>query len=365
MREDGEFALISRLAESLARAGASPGSRGGAAARGAQPPSAPLRGAFPSTEIRVGVGDDAAVTVPAGATVTSTDAFVEGVHFRRDIAPPRSIGRKALAAALSDLAAMGASPGEAYVALGIPEDVDEDFCLELYEGLGAIAAETDTAVLGGDVTRSPALLLAVTVVGHARSAGEVVGRDGAAPDQALAVTGELGGAAAGLLILERPELASSLDADAAAALRERQLEPGPRIAAGAALASVGAVAMIDISDGVGADAAQVAAASGVRVEIELATVPTQAGVAEVAAAAELDPCDLAAAGGEDYELLAVIPADLVDDAAAAASAAGAPLTVIGRTTRGEGVELRDPDGSVRPPSGFDHLRRPPARGGRV
>ncbi len=342
--QDGEFALISRLAERLARAGASRAD---------------------STEIPVGLGDDAAVTVPAGATVTSTDAFVEGVHFRRDTAPPRSIGRKALAAALSDLAAMGASSGEAYVALGIPEDVDEDFCLELYEGLGAIAAETDTAVLGGDVTRSPALLLAVTVVGHARSAGAVVGRDGAAPDQALAVTGELGGAAAGLLILERPELASSLDADAAAALRDRQLEPAPRIAAGAALASAGTVAMIDISDGVGADAAQVAAASGVCAEIELARVPIQAGVAEVAAVAELDPRDLAAAGGEDYELLAVIPADLVDDAAAAASAGGTPLTVIGRTSRGEGVELRDPDGSVRPPSGFDHLRPPPGRGGRV
>jgi thiamine-monophosphate kinase len=344
MPENGEFALIRRLAERLARAGAN---RAG------------------STEIHVGLGDDAAVTAPAGATVTSTDAFVEGVHFRRESAPARSIGRKALAAALSDLAAMGASPGEGYVALGIPEDVDEEFCLELYEGLGAIAAETGTAVLGGDVTRSPVLLLAVTVVGHARSAGAVVGRDGAAPDQALAVTGELGGAAAGLLILERPELASSLDADESAALRQRQLEPAPRIAAGAALASAGAAAMIDISDGVGADAAQVAAASGVRAEIELDSVPIQAGVREVAAAAELDPRDLAAAGGEDYELLAVIPTDLVDAAATAASSAGAALTVVGRTTRGKGVELRDVSGSVRPPSGFDHLRRPPARGGRA
>ena len=343
MREDGEFGLIARLAQRLGQA----------------------QGARRSgTEIHVGIGDDGAVTVPAGATGTSTDAMVEGVHFRRETAPPRAIGRKALAAALSDLAAMGAAPGEAYVALGIPDDLAEGACLEVYEGLGVLAAETGTAVLGGDLTRSPILLIVVTAVGHAPSADAIVGRDGASVDQALAVTAELGGAAAGLLLLERPELAGSLDPEAAASLRRRQLEPEPRLAAGAALASAGASAMIDISDGLGADAGHVAAASGLRVAIELERVPVQAGVAEVAAAAELDTRDLSAAGGEDYELLAAVPRDRLEAAAGAASAAGAPLTVIGTTTRGEGVELRDPDGSVRPASGFDHLRRPPARGGR-
>jgi len=342
MRDEGEFGLIARLAERLARAG---------------------RPEPPGAKVHVGIGDDAAVTVPAGATITSTEALIEGAHFRRDTAPPRSIGRKALAAALSDLAAMGAAPGEAYVALGIPDDLDEAACLELYDGIGAIAAESGTAVLGGDLARAPVLVLAVTVVGHAPSGGAVVGRDGASPDQALAVTGELGGAAAGLLLLERPELSSSLDPDAAAALRERQLEPSPRLAAGAALASTGATAMIDVSDGLGADAGQIAAASGVRAVIELERLPVQPGVVDVAAAAELDPRDLAAAGGEDYELLVALPMAGVEDAAAAASAAGTPLRVIGRTVRGEGVELREPDGSTRPASGFDHLRHRRSGGG--
>jgi thiamine-monophosphate kinase len=274
----------------------------------------------------------------------------------------RSIGRKALAAALSDLAAMGASPGEAYVALGIPPDLDEAGCLELYDGLGTFAAECDTAVLGGDVTRSPALVLAVTVVGHAPSGDAVVGRDGAAPEQALAVTGELGGAAAGLLLLDRPELAAAIDPETASALTLRQLEPTPRLSAGMALAAAGATAMIDVSDGVGADADQVAAASGIRAVIELERLPVQPGVAEVCAAAGVDPHDLAAGGGEDYELLAVLPPGRVSKAEAACSA-GTRLTVIGRTASGRGVEVREPDGSLRRPSGFDHLVARRAAGG--
>ena len=298
------------------------------------------------------------MTAPTGVTVTSTEALVEGIHFRREWSPPPSIGRKALAAALSDLAAMGSEPGEAYVALGIPEDFDEAACLELYDGIAAMAADAGTAVLGGDLTRAPVLLLAVTVVGHVSSPEAVVGRDGASPGEAVAVTGELGGAAAGLLLLERPELRRSLDAGVADALVRRQLEPAPRIAAGSALASAGATAMIDVSDGLGADAGQIAAASGVRVKVDLERLPVQPGVLDVAAAAAVDPADLTAAGGEDYELLVAIPAARVWDAAAAVGATGSRLKVVGEIGPGEGVELSGPDGSVRPPSGFDHL---PAR----
>jgi thiamine-monophosphate kinase len=342
MRDDGEFRLIARLAERLARVGH---------------PHAP------GVDVAVGIGDDAAVTAADGVSVTSTEALVEGVHFRRDTAPPGPIGHKALAAALSDLAAMGASAGEAYVALGIPEDLGEAACMELYDGLAAIAASTGTAVLGGDVTRAPVLVLAVTVVGHAPSADAVVGRDGASPEQAVAVTGELGGAAGGLLLIEGKARASSLDPELAAALRRRQVEPAPRLAAGAALAAHGATAMIDVSDGLGADAAQVAAASGVRVLIELERVPVQPGVAEVAAGAGRDALELAAAGGEDYELLAVVPRSRVADAEAAVSAEGSRLTVIGRTAAGEGVEIAAPDGAIREPSGFDHFRTRAERGG--
>ena len=136
----GEFDLLARLRERL-------------------PPARP--------PVLVGVGDDAAVSVPRGATATSVDAIVEGVHFRRRDASLRLIGRKGLAAALSDLAAMGAGAGEAYVVLGVPEDLDEDQCLELLEGIEELARETGTALAGGDVTRSPVLSLTFTVVGHA------------------------------------------------------------------------------------------------------------------------------------------------------------------------------------------------------
>ena len=109
----------------------------------------------PGPRVRLGSGDDAAVTVPGGATATSVDALVDGVHFRRERSSLAQIGAKALATALSDLAAMGAEPGEAYVVLGVPADLDEDGCLELLDGIAALAGETGTTLAGGDVTRAP------------------------------------------------------------------------------------------------------------------------------------------------------------------------------------------------------------------
>lgn len=313
----------------------------------------------PGPRVRLGSGDDAAVVVPGGATATSVDALVDGVHFRRTDASLAQIGGKALATALSDLAAMGAEPGEAYVALGVPADLDEDGCLELLDGIAAVAAETGTTLAGGDLSRAPALSLAMTVVGHAARAEDLVSRGGARPGDVLALTGELGGAAAGLLVLQRPALAAGLPAGIAEELRARQLEPAPRLAAGRALAAAGATAMIDLSDGLGGDARHLAEASGAGLRIEAGTLPIASGVAEVAAAAGRDPLELAAGGGEDYELLATLPAERFEDAAAAVAAAGGPgLTRIGEATAGEGVEIRLPDGGMLEPSGFDQLSRP-------
>ncbi len=318
------------------------------------PPSGP--------QVRVGSGDDAAITVPGGATATSVDALVEGIHFKREWSSLRQIGRKALAVALSDLAAMGAGPGEAYVVLGVPADLDEEGCLELLDGIALLARETGTTLAGGDVTRAPALSLAMTVVGHARSESDLVTRSGARPGDALVVSGEIGGAAAGLLLLEAAEGAQSSHvahretSDDRTQLIARLLEPVPRLDAGRALAAADARAMIDLSDGLGGDAGHVARASGVGLRIDAAALPLAAGVTDVAKATGRDPFELATSGGEDYELLAALPPEqLVAATAAVAKQGDAGLTQIGEVVAGEGVEIRLPGGGLLAPRGFDQL----------
>lgn len=288
-------------------------------------------------------------------TATSVDALVEGVHFRMPPFGAHSVGHKALAVALSDLAAMGAAAREAYVQLGVSERISREQLLELADGLGALAAQHGVAVAGGDLTAAPALFLAVTVVGEAVGEHALVTRSGARPGDAIVVTGEFGGAAAGLLLLERPELAGSIEAGVAERLRRRQLDPEPRLAAGCALALAGASAMIDLSDGLGADGGHVAEASGVALAIELRSVPVQPGVDETAKAAGVDRAKLIAGGGEDYELLATLPPDRVERARDAVGFTGVELTVVGEVETGKGAVLKLAGGRTLPPVGFDQL----------
>jgi thiamine-monophosphate kinase len=308
----------------------------------------------PPGRVVIGSGDDAAVTAGDGATATSVDAAVDGVHFDRRWATLPQIGHKALATALSDLAAMGAASGEAYVVLGVPADLDEDGCIELLDGMLALAERTGTALAGGDLTRAPQLFLSITVVGHAPSADAFVGRGGARPGDALAITGELGGAAAGLALLADRKLAARV-ADPAE-LRARQLEPQPRLAAGRALAEAGATAMIDVSDGLGGDAFHLGERSGAGLRIDGEAVPLVAGAIEALGAGE-DGLRRCLEGGEDYELLAAIPPERLERARQAVrDAEGVALTPIGDVVAGDGVEIKLPGGRrLKPERGFDQL----------
>jgi thiamine-monophosphate kinase len=276
-------------------------------------------------------GDDAAVVQARALAVTSIDTVVEGTHFRRSTHSAADVGWKALATALSDLAAMGAEPGEAYVSLVLPDDFEGS--LELVGSMEELAEETGTTIAGGDVARGPVLAVTVAVTGWADAEEQLVGRDGARPGDLVGVTGELGGSEAGRRALE----AGHVDPEAASV--RRHLRPRPRLAEGAALARAGVSAMIDLSDGLATDARHVAEASAVELRVRLDAVPRPPGVT----------AEDAVSGGDDYELLVTVPPER-----RVAAEKAAALTWIGEVSSGEGLVLLGPRGPVRGLSGYEH-----------
>jgi thiamine-monophosphate kinase len=276
--------------------------------------------------------------------VTTIDTVADGVHFDLATHSAADVGWKALAQSISDLAAMGAEAGEAYVSLALPSEFGAEAALELVGGMEELAGAIGLTVAGGDVVSSPTLVVSVAATGWADAEDEIVGRDGARPGDLLAVTGELGASAAGLLLL------GGSGADLAEAAREalirRHRRPEPRLREGRALAAAGVSAMIDLSDGLATDARHVADRSGARMVVNASALPLAEGVEAVARAADRDPLELAAAGGDDYELLVAVPPDRRADAERAAA-----LTWIGEVIAGEGLDLEGASTELR---GFEH-----------
>ena len=283
--------------------------------------------------------------------VTSVDTMVEGVHFRIGELTAAEIGHRALAGALSDLAAMGAAPGEAYMALGLPAGSAHQDARDLIAGAQELASRAGVTIAGGDITRAPTLLISFTVVGWADDVGELVGRDGAQPGDLVGVTGELGGSGGGLAVVERRVTLTGADASE---LRRRYARPQPRLAAGQALARSGASAMIDLSDGLATDALHLAQASGVRLELSLDELPLGAGVREVARQLSIEPAEFAAQSGEDYELCICAPpaTQRTIENELASLESPAQITWIGRVAAGPPAVSFG--GGSGPLSGYEH-----------
>jgi thiamine-monophosphate kinase len=296
-------------------------------------------------EVRVGVGDDAAILAPTvGELVITTDALVEHVHFERGIASARDLGYKAIAVNVSDVAAMGASPRAAVCQLSLSGDVDAAWVMELFGGMREACDEFALWLVGGNLSSGGEVQIVVTVTGEV-APGLAVPRSGARAGDRVVVTGDLGGSAAGLQL----SMQHTIPNDEQRALIRRHLRPTPRVGEGLVLSRSGATAMIDVSDGLALDLSRLCRASGVGASIGLDAVPV-AGGATLADAL---------GGGEDYELIATLPtAEAVGVAREELKEAfGVPLTEIGHIVEGTGVVAVGADGIERvlDASGWDHF----------
>ncbi len=302
----------------------------------------------------LGIGDDCAAIEPTPGllTLTTADMLVEGVHFDLAFSDPLTLGRKALAVNLSDLAAMGANPRHFLLALAIPPSLSLEFIDRFIAGVLERANQFKICLIGGDTCASSAgLVIAITAMGE-QAPAKIVQRAGAMVGDLIFVTGTLGDAALGLELLRGGErVGEAID---------RHLDPIPRVVEGVALAEAKLpTAMIDVSDGLLADLGHILDRSKVGARLQLAAIPLSAAFLSSTPALGGDPNALALAGGEDYELLFTAPPDRKGDVVALLTKIGTPVSIIGEITADPGLAVIAADGSDYQVTahGYNHFAR--------
>lgn len=322
--ELGEFGLIDRIARRVAR----------------------------NDGVAIGIGDDAAALEPTAGcmTLVTSDMLVEGVHFDLAFCDPVTLGRKALAVNLSDVAAMGGKPRHFLLSLAIPPSLPVEFVDGLVSGLLERAGEFDVVLVGGDTCSSRnGLVISVTAMGE-QLPDRVVRRSGAVAGDIIFVTGTLGDAALGLELLRKGERTGEAVA--------RHLDPVPRVREGVALAEAGLpTAMIDVSDGLLADLGHILGQSGAGARVELARLPLSRFFREKGPLLAVDPFVFPLAGGEDYELLFTAPPARRGAIEELFRGLGSGVSIIGEVTDGQRLAVVGEDGSEYPipARGYNHF----------
>lgn len=312
----------------------------------------------PTNFVIIGIGDDAAAfeTKPGYITVMTADALVEGVHFNLAFASFQDVGWRAMAANLSDVAAMGGSPTWATVCICVPPSCAVESLEALYAGMDAVAAPLGCRIVGGDTTASPSgLTISIALLGEVRRE-RMTPRGGVRPGDLFCATGHLGGSRAGLEVLRRGHSPGRFDEPT-----RRYLRPVPRVREAIAMGDAASIhAAIDVSDGLASEIHHLCRMSRVGARIEQTAIPIHPDTDAVARLCDTEALTFALSGGEDFELLfAVAPGDAEQVARAVKDATGAPVSVLGEAVPPEqGICLRREDGAWHPlpDTGYEHFK---------
>jgi thiamine-monophosphate kinase len=303
-------------------------------------------------QLILGIGDDAAAWYSdTSIQLATVDSLIQDVHFSLGMASWEDLGWKALSVNLSDIAAMGGVPRYALLSLALPDSTEVEDVTSLYRGMAELAKKFEVAIVGGNTSSAPLVIISVTILGSTQGRDQgVLTRLAANPGEKIAVTGYLGAAAAGLEMLTRQ---LQFNHEAADSLKRAFIRPNPRIAEGRLLVGQGVKTAIDISDGLISDLKHICKASQVGARIEVDRVPVQSAVKANFGDRSLG---LALSGGEDYELLFTASDEVIDKVKKTASC---PVTVIGETTAdiaGE-IQLVDSKGNLvsLPRAGWEHF----------